>query len=541
MLTQERKKPMAKTFNTTADCKPHLHYMVDLTSRLIQIQQMIDKGEYFTISRARQYGKTTILRSLKRFLGSEYLTASLDFQRIGTARFENEHLFSTAFTRLFIQAVHQQVILEDAALQHAVQMLENAASDNPEFGLLELFGHLGRICGDCEKPIVLMIDETDHAASHPVFLDFLSQLRACYIDRDLAPAFQSVILAGVYDIKNLKRKIRLEQEHQQNSPWNIAADFKIDMDFSQSDVEGMLAEYEQDFHTGMNIPKIAGLLCEYTSGYPFLVSRLCQIMDETVAGSQYFADRAAAFTKEGFLEAVKQILLEKNTLFESLADKLYSYPSLKELLHAALFSGNRISFNPDNEIIGLVSMFGFVKNTDGNLAVANRIFETRLYNLFLSEEEINSRLYAAAGMDKNQFVQNGMLDMDLILEKFMHCWAELYSHSDEKFIEDNGRKFFLLYLKPIINGTGNYYIESRTRDNGRTDIIVDYHGKQYIIEIKIWRGNEYQKRGIRQLAEYLHACHAKKGYLLSFDFNKYKKTGIREIRYGDLCILEAVV
>lgn len=36
-----------------------------------------------------------------------------------------------------------------------------------------------------------------------VFLDFLSQLRAGYIDRDLEPTFKSVILAGVYDIKNL--------------------------------------------------------------------------------------------------------------------------------------------------------------------------------------------------------------------------------------------------------------------------------------------------------------------------------------------------
>lgn len=42
----------------------------------------------------------------------------------------------------------------------------------------------------------------------------------------------------------------------------------------------------------------------------------------------------------------------------------------------------------------------------------------------------------------------------------------------------------------IINGAGNYYIESRTRDHGRTDVVVDYHGKQYVIEIKIWRGNE---------------------------------------------------
>ena len=37
--------------------------------------------------------------------------------------------------------------------------------------------------------------------------------------------------------------------------------------------------------------------------------------------------------------------------------------------------------------------------------------------------------------------------------------------NDQKFIEENGRKLFLLYLKPIINGTGNYYIEARTRDS----------------------------------------------------------------------------
>ena len=43
----------------------------------------------------------------------------------------------------------------------------------------------------------------------------------------------------------------------------------------------------------------------------------------------------------------------------------------------------------------------------------------------------------------------------------------------------------MLYLRPIINGTGNYYIEARTRDLCRTDVIVDYNGEQYIIEMKI--------------------------------------------------------
>ncbi len=43
------------------------------------------------------------------------------------------------------------------------------------------------------------------------------------------------------------------------------------------------------------------------------------------------------------------------------------------------------------------------------------------------------------------------------------AWSREGLLADEKFIEENGRKFFLLYLKPVINGVGNYYIEARTR------------------------------------------------------------------------------
>lgn len=39
------------------------------------------------------------------------------------------------------------------------------------------------------------------------------------------------------------------------------------------------------------------------------------------------------------------------------------------------------------------------------------------------------------------------------------------------------------WIRPIINGTGNYYIETQTREQKRTDIIVDYLGEQYIIEM----------------------------------------------------------
>ena len=77
-----------------------------------------------------------------------------------------------------------------------------------------MFEGLSRICETSKKPIVLMVDEVDSASNNQVFIDFLAQLRGYYIDRDETAAFQSVILAGVYDVKNLKRRFVSEDEHR---------------------------------------------------------------------------------------------------------------------------------------------------------------------------------------------------------------------------------------------------------------------------------------------------------------------------------------
>ena len=61
------------------------------------------------------------------------------------------------------------------------------------------------------------------------------------------------------------------------------------------------------------------------------------------------------------------------------------------------------------------------------------------------------------------------------------------------------------------------------------------------MELKIWHGNEYHERGEEQLTEYLEYYHKDKGYLLSFNFNKNKETGVREVQIGSRTIVEAVV
>ena len=534
---------MAKVFNVTADCKPDKHYMVKLDTRLAAIKKMVDDGAYFTINRARQYGKTTTLQALNRYLQSDYYVVLIDFQTFGADEFADENTFALSFAETFLWELKQKEISDLQELASAVSNLEEMVKSAPgNFRLRRLFVALRDICAAADKPIVLMIDEVDSATNNQVFLDFLAQLRAGYIKRDTYPIFQSVILAGVHDVKNLKRKLRPDENHKVNSPWNIAADFKIDMSFSETEIVGMLREYEKDYHTGMNICEMAKLLYDYTSGYPFLVSRLCKLMDEDIFGKAGFGTKEKVWTKNGFYEAVKRLLAEKNTLFESLSEKLVSYPELNVMLRSLLFTGKPIAYNFYEPSINIGTMFGFVKEQNGVMVVANRIFETWLYNLYLSTAEMqNKTIYAASLLDKNQFVVDGHLNVRLILEKFAVHFNDLYGNSDLSFVEEEGRKYFLLYLRPIINGTGNYYIESQTRDLRRTDIIIDYCGEQHIIEMKIWHGNEYNSRGEKQLIGYLDDYHINKGYMLSFNFNKNKEVGVREIVIGDKVLIEAVV
>jgi hypothetical protein len=516
-----------KVFNVTGACNPLKHYMVDITGRLEAIKELVDKGAYFTINRARQYGKTTTLRALCDYLQKDYYVIFIDFQFLSQSNFETESSFVRAFSKLLLRMI-RIIKVPQETLDELVRLAGETEND-----LVTMFFALSDWCANSDKPIVLIVDEVDSATNNQVFLDFLAQLRGYYLDRDYSPIFQSVILAGVHDVKNIKRKIRPDDEKKINSPWNIATRFDIDMSFNVEDIKGMLQNYESDRHTNINVNSIAQLIFEYTSGYPFLVSRICQILDEEIIENPW--------TKEGFLKAIKIILNEKNALFESLINKLTDYPEIRNIVYEILFKGKDISYTALNKSIDTAEMFGFVVNQNNKVAISNRIFETILYDYFLSEELVGNNMYDAGLRDKNQFVDNGHLNMKLVLERFVDTFEYIYGDENEKFVEEVGRKYFMLFLKPIINGTGNSYIEARTRNMKRTDIIVDYLGEQFAIELKIWSGAKYNEDGEKQIAEYMDYYHLDKGYMLIFNFNKTKNVGVKEVLYGDKILVEAVV
>ncbi|MCD7814160.1 MAG: AAA family ATPase [Lachnospiraceae bacterium] len=286
------------------------------------------------------------------------MVINMDFQTLDTFSFENAENFVAAFAGEILDLVEE---FPEGIEEKFSAFEEKNANFN---SLNALFRVIKDWCRKAARPLVLIIDEVDSASNNQILIDFLAQLRAYYLKRARVPAIHSVILAGVYDIRSIRMKIRSDQEHKENSLWNIAADFDIDMSFSTTDIEGMLSEYEKDYHTGMNLDEIAGLIYTYTAGYPVLVSRLCKLLDEKIAGTPAFPDKRSAWSRDGFHEALKRIIKEDNPLYESILGKLRLYPELKAFLQELLFNGIPIPYVATSPYIKDAAMFGFIRNVN---------------------------------------------------------------------------------------------------------------------------------------------------------------------------------
>ena len=524
-----------KEFNIEGACIKEEHYMVDILEKIEDITRLIEKGKYFTINKSRQFGKTTTLAKLAKSLEDKYIVLKASFEGTGESLFENEETFcSNIFQTIAENYKFTDIELYNKILKYGTKTKNyNQLNDNITW-----------ICMEQNKEIVLLIDEIDQASNNVVFLKFLGVLRKKYLIRDEVKTFKSVILAGVHDIKSLKLLIKEQKvitadeakeisSDRYNSPWNIAADFKVDMTFNKEEISTMLNEYEKDHNRGMDIEKISKAIYKYTNGYPFLVSKMCKVIDE---------DLDKNWTIEVIEEAVKIILEEQNTLFESLIKNLENDKDLYRVIEKIILDGEPIEFNLDVSYINKAVMYGILTKGENKRAeVNNKIFELRIYNYMIVKRIIESKI-SLNYESRSQFIQeNGDLNIIKILDKFQELMKEEYREETEKFKERDGRLIFLAFIKPIINGTGFYYVEAETRTNKRFDIVITYNKKEYIIELKKYYDKPREEKGHKQLAGYLEIKNMEKGYMVVFDFRKNKEYTNEWIEVEEKKIYEVVV
>ena len=345
-----------KRFNVTGTCVGGKHYMVDISGKLDQIEKLVEAEHYFTINRARQYGKTTTLLHLKKRLdgNKDYICTSISFGSVGLNVFENEK----NFCNMFLQKISDSLEFSNATSEYAKEWYN---TDVMCIGTLDR--HVTRMCKG--KKVVLMVDEVDKSSNNRLFLHFLGLLREKYLARQASMdhTFHTVILAGITDIKNIKLKMVNDGAYEPkrkeggifNSPWNIAASFKVDMSFNAEEISTMLREYEMDNKTGMDITAVAHEISKHTSGYPFLVSRICQCIDEELGKD---------WSVIGVEEAVNIILFEGSVLFDDMAKNMGNYKCLYDFMYELLIVGETKAFNLGVSVISLANAFGYIKTSN---------------------------------------------------------------------------------------------------------------------------------------------------------------------------------
>ena len=265
---------MKKRFNTTGTCNPNLHYMMNNSKKLEEIMELVHRGNYFTINRPRQFGKTTMLFLIKKELEQreDYLPIQLNFQGVDSSWLESDNLFAQMFLLHFKKDLKKRY-------PELLKLAENVTIAKVE----DLSNFISEFIEEIGKKVVLLIDEVDASSNYGAFLSFLGMLRSKFLAREYNDeTFHSVVLAGVHDIKNLKFKLKNSNDAQYNSPWNIAVDFEVRMSFNPEEIAPMLEQYSEAENVKMNIPAIAERLYYHTSGYPFLVSKLCKNIGDKI-------------------------------------------------------------------------------------------------------------------------------------------------------------------------------------------------------------------------------------------------------------------
>lgn len=502
---------MMKKFNITGTCIPHKHFMADTSEKINQISAMIEEGEYFTIHRPRQYGKTTTMYLLDRELSKrpDYLVLKISFETIDAPTYTDQ----TVFIKTFLEMLKDKFLfLEEDHLAGVIdQHLFSTRT------MAELSRVLTRLMKAIDRHTVLMIDEVDKSANNQLFLDFLGMLRSKYLKRSEGEdiTFFSVVLAGVHDVKTLKTKIRDGEKTVLNSPWNIAVDFDIDLSLTIDEIASMLKDYAEERSVTVDIPFFSEKLFYFTSGYPFLVSWLCKSIDEKVLPRRGVSE----WKPDHLLEAVQMLLSADNTLFSSLIKNLENNPELYEFVFQIIMNGREFSFNLDNPVIRLGSTYGILKKGKNYTKIHNHLYEQLIYDYMSSKME-TSGLMEYHHVGASYIEADDTLNIERVLRRFQLFMKEQYSTRDASFLERNGRLLFLAFLKPVINGRGFDFKEVQVSEEKRLDIVITYGPHKYIIELKLWRGEKYHQKGIRQLCDYLDRQNLKRGYLLIFDLRK---------------------
>jgi hypothetical protein len=504
-----------KSFNITGPCVPQDHYMLSNLNRLPGVENLIQKKTYFVLHAPRQSGKTTFFKNLAAKINSEtnYYAIYCAFDELRGVNEEN-----IIFT--IMEMIYDCLLM--SRIDKLVEVTDKL--EKPANFLVRKI--LYNICIHIDRPLVVFFDEADLLVGNPL-LNFVGQLRKGYIDRsqidDKILTFpQSISLIGMRPLREYLVQTRPEKETMGSaSPFNVAHPLTL-ANFTVADIATLYHQHTEA--TGQVFEEEAVKRAWYWSeGQPWLVNALAKQVIEVDLGSDF----STVITADHINTAADRLMKRRDTHIDSLLARL-AEPRVRRFIEpmlaaseesALLFSTDeesRVSLNDDFQYC--VDL-GLIKDDKNGIRPANPIYSSVIVR-YLNENLMKKLPNDLAG----KWMDNLTIDMTGLLKAFQKYWAK----NSEKYLkgllyQEAGPHMLLsAFLQRVVNG-GAHVDEEYADGLGYADIVVQYAGQNYVLELKIKDNQTSLADSIKQLLGYMDGLLVKEGWLVLFDRKSNKK------------------
>ena len=482
-------------FNTAGPCRADIHYMLPPTERLPDVQQLIDRQNYFVIHGPRQSGKTTAILELARELMAAGRYASVVVSMEVGAPFKDD------------PGAAESAILNawrGAASWQLPPTFQPPAWPDAAPGA-RLGTALQTWCLTVSRPLVLFLDEID-ALQDMTLISVLRQLRDGYSGRPAAFPW-SLALIGMRDVRDYKIASGGSERLHSASPFNIKTASLMLRMFTETEVAALYGQHTAE--TGQTFtPAALQRAFDLTQGQPWLVNALAaQAVDVVAPDPAHPVDVAE-------IEQAKELLIARqDTHLDSLAERLRD-ARVRRVIEP-LLAGATLGDVPADDRQFVVDLGLVRRDAGGGLVIANPIYR-----------EVIPRVLAGGPQDSLPYIHptwlrpDGSLAPDKLLDAFLSFWRQHGQPllGSAPYHEIAPHLVLMAFLHRVVNGGGTLEREYAI-GSGRMDLCLRYGAVTLGIELKVWRDDEADPlaRGLAQLDDYLNGLGQEIGWLVIFD------------------------
>ena len=493
-------------FETRGPVYPEDNYVVARRDELADFIKRVERGRYIVLFAPRQTGKTSFFRNALTTLENErdiYFPMHLNFEGYVDSD-------ADAFYRSLCKEICKEIksVFQKRGKRPSDALnrfLANAQITEP-ISMREFFENLGNLLED--QRFVIIIDEFD-SIPRDAIRGFLHSLRQIYLSgRNRCP--HSIGIVGVKSITQLNYDRSI-------SPFNIQDEFNLP-NFTLEQVQELLSQYTDEVGQPFT-PETIGAIHKQTAGQPVLVNRFAQILTEELN-----IPKSEPITMEHFSEAHIQLLREGHTNIDHLITNIHKDRRFEALLMKIASYDEGVRFSPYNEHIDELTTYGVIaEGADGMCEIINPIYHYCIMNAF---KPIVNGLEQEYLPDDNRsgfedyLTPDGYVQMTALLDNFRDFIARVgfkilqVPDTPQEYV---GQHLLFAYLEQFVQIVGGaMYLEVRT-GRGRMDILILHRNRKYIVETKIWGGDNRYQAGKSQLAAYARSEGAEEGYYVVFD------------------------